>query len=311
MSISDQPAVRSAVAGEPEATVPSPPEAVPEPAAALETLAVVVDPVSAADAGTPLPDPVPRPRDRRRLRAVLRWTSAVLVFAALGGATAYAVSQPRRTDVPGLQTPDDGRWTYPALALPKLPAGKPRVFDEERNPGGAHYADLHALLLPAARGAKADRTFDGKDGWLPDARFAELFEKAGRTRLMERLDQNGLRHIAARAWDMPDGTRTEIYLVQFISAPYAEKGRLQMMTVAGLADSPSKVLDPAWQDALSFPEDVNLSTFDENKPFGGERARSAFIGAGDTVAVISMRKAGDQPAVPFHQAVLLQSQLLG
>ncbi|MFD3455906.1 hypothetical protein ACFWVC_27475 [Streptomyces sp. NPDC058691] len=283
--------------------------AAPEAPEAPQGPEIVQDLAPATD--TDVSVAVPRPRDRRRLRAALRWTSAVLVFAALGGATAYAVTQPRRTDVPGLETPDDGRWTYPALKLPKLPAGAPRAYDAERNPAGAHYADLRALLLPAARGAKADKAFYGEDGWLPTARFVEAFEKADRKRLAERLTQAGLRHIAARAWDMPDGTRTEIYLLQFVSAPYAMEGRFQMTTAADLTGAPVKVVELAWKRGTSFPGDMSVNTYTEDKPRGRDHVRSAFIAAGDTVAVISMRKAGSQPAVPFHQTVQLQSQLLG
>ncbi|MDX3076492.1 hypothetical protein [Streptomyces sp. MI02-7b] len=287
-------------------------EAIPGPVDAPGAPAhpvAVQDPVLSADPGAPAP--VPPPRDRRRLRAALRWTSAVLVFAVLGGATAYAVTLPRRTDVPGLETPDDGRWTYPALRLPKLPAGAPRAYAGDRNPGGVHYADLRALLLPAARGAKVDRSFDGKDGWLPTARFIDAFEEADRKGLAERLPQAGLRHIAARAWDMPDGTRTEIYLLQFISAPYAEEGRFDMTTIAELSGAPIKVLDQDWKRGMTFPGDMSVSTYSEDKPRGREHVRSAFIVSGDTIAVIAMSKAGTQPAVPFHQTVLLQSQLLG
>ncbi|QNA78135.1 hypothetical protein C8250_024065 [Streptomyces sp. So13.3] len=115
--------------------------------------------------------PVEPKKPRRVLRAVLRWTSAVLVFGALGGGVAYGVTQPERTRIPGLRTPDDGRWVYQPLALPKLPAGKPAALDDTLNPGGRHYADPRSLLLPAPEGARLDPAFPGAKGWLPTDRY--------------------------------------------------------------------------------------------------------------------------------------------
>jgi hypothetical protein len=233
----------------------------------------------------------------------------VLVFAALGGAAAYGVTQPRRTDIPGLETPDDGRWTYPALKLPKLPAGKPRAFAESGNPGVRHYADLRKLLLPLPQGAKADKGFANSDGWLPTATFLELYQEDGRKDLAQRMDQDTLRHIAARAWTMPDGTRAEIYLLQYSSAPYANDAQ-QALTDNGIfVEAPSAELDE--YDSDGIPSDVSATVYDEEKPRGAQHVRYAYLSAGDTVALVYLSRKGSQPSVPFDQTVILQSQLLG
>ncbi|MFC6514453.1 hypothetical protein ACFQFR_17320 [Streptomyces goshikiensis] len=67
----------------------------------------------------------PAPKDRRRLFAALRWTAAVVVFAAVGAACAYGIVRSDRTDVPGLSTRSDGRWDYPALVRPTPPPARP------------------------------------------------------------------------------------------------------------------------------------------------------------------------------------------
>lgn len=97
----------------------------------------------------PAADAAARP-PRRVLRAVARWTAAALAFGVLGTGTAFGIASMERTDVPGLATEGDGRWDYPELTLPALPAGSPRPFSPG-NPAEIHHADLRELLLPAPR----------------------------------------------------------------------------------------------------------------------------------------------------------------
>lgn len=235
----------------------------------------------------------------------------MLVFAALGGVAAYEVTQPRRTDVPGLRTPDDGRWTYRTLKLPKLPAGKPGARDDDGNPAGRHYADLRQLLLPAPKGAKADAAFPGAGGWLPTSTFLKLYrDTADRKAVAARLGQNTLRHIAARAWTMPDGTRTEIYLLQFNSEPYATDAQGDLSTNAVLGQAPNVTYDDDFKEK-GVPRGISSYVYDEVKPRGDQHVRFAYLIAGDTVALVYLSKEGHQPAVPFRQTVTLQSQLLG
>ncbi|WP_018559643.1 MULTISPECIES: hypothetical protein [unclassified Streptomyces] len=281
-----------------------------EPAEAAEAVAEPV-PAEATPAESVTPGPRKRLRDRRGLRAAVRWTAAVVVFAALGGAAAYAVTQPERTEIPGLETPDDGRWTYPALKLPKLPAGQPGAMNRD-NPAGRHYADLRTLLLPVPAGAKRDTSFPDRGGWLPTADFVEIYPEDVRKKFRAALDDNTLRHIAARAWTMPDGTRTEIYLVQFATEPYTTRVRNELIVPAAFAQAAHPQTDTTWSDDDSaVPKGEMVSPYNEAAPRGATHLRAAYITAGDTLAVVHMEKAGTQPAVPFHQTVLLQAQLLG
>ncbi|MDX3235735.1 hypothetical protein PV392_08550 [Streptomyces sp. ME03-5709C] len=319
----DGPAERT-LSAEVEAAGQVEPEPEPEPAhstqpgdgPAAAAVGAPADPAAdSAGATSPqavAPAPRRRLRDRRGLRAAVRWTAAVVAFAALGGAAAYAVTQPERTEVPGLRTPDDGRWTYPALKLPKLPAGAPPALDEGRNPGGRHHADLRTLLLPLPRGAKRDTSFPDRDGWLPTADFLGIYPEKDRKTYRAVLEDNTLRHIAARAWTMPDGTRTEIYLVQFITAPYTATVRNRLIIPATFAQAPQTKTDTTFPDGdPALPVGTAVSAFDEAAPRGAVHLRAAYITSGDTLAVIHMERPKSQPVVPFDQAVLLQAQLLG
>ncbi|MXM67520.1 hypothetical protein GR925_29825 [Streptomyces sp. HUCO-GS316] len=254
------------------------------------------------------------PRDRRVLRAALRWTAAVVVFAAVGTATAYGITRMERTDVPGLATESDGRWDFPTLTRPPLPSGSPAPFAES-NPAGAHHADLRALLLPAPEGATQDTALNGTDGWLETKDYlAEYAVKEERDELGQRLVDHGLRHIAARGWTTQDGTRTRVYLLQFGTAEIAETLYGSVVSY----DTPVYAVRGA--DASSFDETLTLgsrvshverSVQVESKPYGAEQVRHAYLAAGDVVAVIVQSRKGTAPAVPFHQTVTLQSQLLG
>ncbi|MFE2461618.1 hypothetical protein [Streptomyces sp. NPDC059402] len=271
----------------------------------------------------PVTEPEPRPdagrKDRRVLRAVLRWTAAVAVFAAVGSATAYGVTRMERTDVPGLATGTDGRWGYPALTTAPLPSGSPGPFAEE-NRAGAHYADLRDLVLPAPEGAKEDKALRGKDGWLATDVFLREYEvEADRDSLRRTLVDTGLRHIAARGWTMPDGTHTRIYLLHFDTAAVVDE--LQALRIAP-ALNPAFVVRGAdlsvpgeTYPEESIPEkarfdDMTYTLYTEPEPYGDEQVRQAYLGAGDVLAVVLQSRKGGARAVPFQQTVVLQSQLL-
>ncbi|MFK4145743.1 hypothetical protein [Streptomyces sp. NPDC004065] len=268
-----------------------------------------------APAPAPAPDPAPAPgKDRRLLRAVLRWTAAVTVFAAFGAGTAYGITSMERTDVPGLATEPDGRWDYPVLTRPPLPSGSPGPF-AEGNRAGAHYADLRALVLPAPRGAREDKALRGSDGWLATRDFlAEYSDRKDRAELGQRFADSGLRHIAARGWTTEDGTRTRVYLLQFGTAEVAD----QMQYEAGganTADRPVRGAQVSRLDA-SFPlaakvENVSRYIYGESRPYGEEQVRHAYLLAGDVLAMIVQSREGAVAAVPFQQTVTLQSELLG
>ncbi|MET8825754.1 hypothetical protein ABZX40_09540 [Streptomyces sp. NPDC004610] len=248
------------------------------------------------------------------LRAVARWTAAVAVFAVLGAGTAYGITRMERTDVPGLGTASDGRWAYPEIVRPPLPEGSPAPFDKV-NLTGTHHADLRKLVLPAPEGATADGKLRGADGWLRQDTFLAEFEAADREELAVALTDQGLRHIAATGWSMPDGTRTRIYLLRFDTATAAEDIYTGELTRFG---SPGPAVRGAGTTGYDedFPvkahvEGMERSTYVESKPYGAEQVRQGWVSAGDVVAVILQSREGGAAAVPFQQTVILQSQLLG
>ena len=264
-----------------------------------------------------LPQTPPRPARASRgvLRSVLRWTGAVAVFAAVGAATAYGVTRLERTDVPGLATESDGRWEYPVLTRPPLPSGSPGPF-AEANPAGTHHADLRSLLLPRPAGAEDDRALRGADGWLARKDFlAEYAAKDDRAELGQHLTEHGLRHIAARGWSMPDGTRTRIYLLRFdtaavvdaLLAPYLAPYSAPKFPLRG---APTTAGDETFPNE-ALVEDVQRVVYAEARPYGGEQVRHAYLAAGDTLALVVQSRKGGARAVPFQQTVTLQGQLLG
>jgi hypothetical protein len=256
-----------------------------------------------------------RPPNRRRLRAALRWTAAVVVFAAVGAGTAYGITRMERTDVPGLATQSDGRWDYPTLTRPPLPSGSPRPFDAD-NKAGTHYADLRALRLPAPEGATEDKALRGEDGWLATKDFlAEIEDKQDRDTFRQKLVDFGLRNVTARGWTTQDGTRTRIYLLHFDTAAFVDE--LTSGDVApyggpgyGVRGDGESVFDDDYPDAARI-EDTPAYAYVEAKPYGAEQVRQAYVTAGDVLAVIIQSRKGGAKAVPVRQTLTLQSQLLG
>ncbi|MDH6451133.1 hypothetical protein M2156_004531 [Streptomyces sp. SAI-149] len=319
------PAPVSGLVAEPTREVAAQLAAVPEPGSApvpASGSAPMSEPgsVSASDSGpAPAADPAlapdPAPKNRRVLRATLRWTAAVLAFAAFGAGTAYGIAGMERTDVPGLGTVSDGRWVYPTLTKAPLPSGSPGPLDAE-NKAGSHYADLRALVLPAPQGATVDKALSGTDGWLATKDLlSEYAEKEDREELGKQLSESGLRHIAARGWSTPDGTHTRIYLLQFDTAAVADDLFGRVLAPYGsphhaLRDAPDSVSDEHFPDAARI-QDITASVYVESKPYGGEQTRHAYISAGDVLALVVQSRKGAANPVPFQQTVTLQSQLLG
>ncbi|MFJ4837964.1 hypothetical protein [Streptomyces sp. NPDC088746] len=288
-----------------DAAAPAPaplPAAAPPPAPQDPPLTPAEDSAPAA----------PRP-PRRVLRAALRWTAAVLVLGGLGTGTAAGITAMERTDVPGLATRDDGRWDYPALSLPALPAGAPRPF-ADFNAAEVHHADLRRLLLPAPAGATVDKKLDG--GWVDIARYVAEYAKDDRAALTEQLENSALRHIAARGWTMPDGTSSRVYLLQFNSVAYSTEFQDNLFDNGSLplplAGTAEPAVDEGW-NATAGAEFTMAHVYSEPEPHGAEQVRHAYVLAGDTLAlVVHARKGGaGTEAVPFHQTVVLQNQLLG
>ncbi|MFF2330112.1 MULTISPECIES: hypothetical protein [unclassified Streptomyces] len=264
----------------------------------------------------PLPTESPRsPRPPRRvLRAVARWTVAVLVLGGLGAGTALGITSMERTDVPGLATESDGRWDYPELSLPALPAGSPRPFSES-NVAEIHHADLRRLLLPAPAGATVDdKELDG--GWVSTEQYLSAYAKDERSDIAQVLKDSAPRHVAARGWTMPDGTSTRIYLLQFNSTAFAQYFRDAITeddpSGVPLAGTSETAIDEDWKGAGKV-EGTASYVYSEQKPYGEAQVRHGYVVAGDTLAlVVQSRKGKDgTPSVPFHQTLILQNQLLG
>ncbi|MFJ1567573.1 hypothetical protein ACIOG8_25720 [Streptomyces erythrochromogenes] len=317
----------------PEAeAVPEPaPEAVPAPEAeAVPAPEAVPEPVPEAAAApsseaSPWAAPPAPPKDRRALRAALRWTAAVAVFAAVGAGVAYGITVPERTDIPGLSTEDDGRWTFPKLSQPALPAGAPLPQGPD-NKDGTHYAQLTGLLLPAPQGAKADDAVKAdKDGTVPVDSFLEEYAPEAREKLKTSLEWDGLRQIVGRGWTTPDGTRTHVYLLRFHSSGFVDafKGcdtnaQLNGVSALDLDDVWSKAKNTQMNStALDFPGAANfdgtdLSVYQEMKPVSGEeQTKVGCLRTGDVLGMVIQSRKGEVAPVPFHQTVILQSQLLG
>ncbi|MDT9693293.1 hypothetical protein Q5762_34205 [Streptomyces sp. P9(2023)] len=270
-----------------------------------------VESVEQAETAPALP-PVPaKPSRKPLLWAVARWTAAVLVLGGVGAGTALGITSMERTEVPGLATESDGRWAYPEISLPALPADAPRPFTEG-NTGEIHYADLRKLLLPAPAGATPDPKLNG--GWVGVDQFLSQYRKDDRIELSEPLAESALRHIAARGWTMPDGTTTRIHLLRFNSVAFAEAFKDDALK-AGAVDGPLLDGVEGVQVDGEFPSEIRVPytvpyAFVE-LPQNADQTRWAYLQAGDTLAVITQTRKGEALEVPFHQTVALQNQLLG
>lgn len=291
---------------EPEAVSATEPEAVPGPAPEAVP--------AAATATAASPEPAPK-SERRGLRAALRWTAAVLVFGSLGAGVAYGITEQTRTDVPGLSTKNDGRWVYPKLTMPVLPAGAELPFDKG-NTGRIHYASLSALLLPAPEGAKAVPAAGGGKNLVSADRFLAEYPEEDRADMKQDLTDDGLLDIAARGWTMPDSTSTRIYLVRFRSSAFADSFFVNHLggdldaTLPVIGVEENAPFDEAYPSVVMVPSTEHV-VYDEAAPRGPLHVRHAYITAGDTIALIVQSRKGTAAAVPFHQTVVLQNQLLG
>ncbi|MQY13130.1 hypothetical protein SRB5_32710 [Streptomyces sp. RB5] len=254
--------------------------------------------------------PAPCAGRRRVLRAVARWTCAVLAFAGAAAGTAHYVTGKERADLPGLATEDDGRWDFPPVRLPALPASRPGPFAGS-NPAHIHHADLRTLLLPAPKGAEAVKGLPGRGGWLSLTDFTKLYDEDDRADLAGPLREAGLRHIAATGWTMPDGTRTRIYLLRFGGEPAATDAANSLYGLSDPLPGDARLAqtDKTWTED-GVRDKVAREVFDEEAPVGDVHLRFAALRAGDVVGLVVQETEGVSEAVPFHQTVILQSRLL-
>ncbi|WP_441251043.1 hypothetical protein [Kitasatospora sp. McL0602] len=298
-----------------------------------------VTPADVTPADVTQPDVLDAGEPRRpRSDGLLRWGAAALVLLLTGAAAAVAVTLPERADLPGLGTPNDGRYSFAPLVLPPLPSGKPRpdsVADRAH-----HFADLRGLLLPAPKGATsvvpavspavsptatatatATPTGSGTPTATPSATppgtgtvWARCTDYAARdlhpatyTRL---LTENACRSAARRSWTGPDGTRTELWLLGFGSGPEADTFYREMVS-----DDPLELPHLASTDldlgpGVHLPEAKFRAT---EKTAGAKKnavGRVAYLSQGDVLAAVVMTNPKGVPVQAFAQVTLLQGDLL-
>ncbi|MER5349362.1 hypothetical protein ABT093_03380 [Kitasatospora sp. NPDC002551] len=289
-------------------------------------------PVAAPAAGAPADEERAAGRSRRR-RAAVRWSAAAVVCALAGTGSAIAVTAPERTDLPGLATKSDGRYTFPALVLPPLPSGKAAPKDNKNR----HAADLRQLLLPVPKevdgqlvpapsvtgggptGASASATPSESPATTspsasPTARPAGLVdcnsladEQQDPAAVRALLLQYACRAAAVREWTTFDGTRTQIRLLSFGSSGEA------WSAFAGLRDGKGpktgatigSATPQDWDEVYGVTVKTQVSG-----PGDAPTARLAYVAAGDIVGVVTMTNPDGVPAAAFRQVVTLQSDLL-
>ncbi|QNP71345.1 hypothetical protein IAG44_19175 [Streptomyces roseirectus] len=238
----------------------------------------------------------PPARGRRVLRGVLRWGAAVVVFGVLGAGTAYGITRMERTDVPGLATESDGRWEYPEVQRPVTGS------------------DLRSYVLPAPEGAVEDTALRGRDGWLGVKDFLAVYASAeDRVTVGQYLTDYGLRHVAARGWTTPDGTRTAVYLLRLDDPAVTARLRENLTGYDDPVYPARGATETTFDDAFAAESNVagvDRDAYDEKRPYGAEQLRQAYLFAGDVMAVVLQSRKGSAGAVPFQQTVVLQSQLL-
>jgi len=249
----------------------------------------------------------PPGRPRPWLRTALRWSAAAGVFLVVGAITAACMLVPARTDLPGLKTPSDQRYSFPPLKLPALPPGADGPNEQNTTNGEqTHAADLRKLLLPAPVGAKLDLSYPGTTGWYSPTAYAAKFDDT--SNLLAEFADSGLRHIAATAWTGPDGTRTEIYLLAYRSDATVSSTFSYDSSDSHLLAAPYISVD----GEIDFPGiDSSAVTAESQPPAGGGlSADVAFVDCADVEAVVVMSNPHRVNPVTFTQVVTLQNELL-
>ncbi|MFJ4091356.1 hypothetical protein ACIPYS_07200 [Kitasatospora sp. NPDC089913] len=308
-----------------------------------ETSAPAVEetPVVAETAAAAPEDGERAARRSRRRRAAVRWSAAVVVCALAGTGTALAVTAQERTDLPGLATPKDGRYTFPALVLPQLPSGQPAPKENK----GRHTADLRALLLPVPAeaggslvpaavpgvGSSASPSAPGSAsasptgspsassaapsgatpsaaapvGRVPCEAITADWKDPGALRAL--LLQKACRDAAVREWTAADGTRTQIRLLSFGSQAEAWPLFDKLRRTGEPKDSSGGV---ATGDTQGWDTVFGVDLATREVPGSPAATRIAFLSAGNVTGVITMTNPKGVPTAAFRQVVTLQSDLL-
>ncbi|MGW4382109.1 hypothetical protein [Kitasatospora sp. NPDC004531] len=287
-----------------------------------------------AEDGTPARTPKP---DRKRLWQV---GAALLLTVATGAAAAVAVTLPDRTDLPGLATPNDGRYAFPELTLPPLPVGASAPADYRVK---THAADLRGLLLPLPKGAvgtgpsaapsaspnasgsaspsPSPSADPGASGTASPSAPATLPPVAGRWMPCDRdmmlakedkyakwLISDACRAAAGQGWTAKDGTTTELRLIRFGSQDEASHFFSNTDIMGETKDIESSRLDQDGKYPVAFGQVVvRLS---EARSGGLPTGRLGWLQCGDIVALVQLTNPHGVNDQAFHQVLLLQSALL-
>lgn len=225
-----------------------------------------------------------------------RWVGAVVVAVAVGAGCAFAVMAPKRTDVPGLATASDGRYSFAPLTLPALAPGQSDP-SSQADAGEQHIADIRKLLLPAPAGASPDHSLPGATGWVSKTLTLGVVDStaAGQT-----LGTYGWRHTAGVAWKTPDGADTKIYLLQFADADSADQANSEFSGYGGAPMS-------SRQD-LTGPDDVGITY--AKSVHGSTTTWYGSTNCGDTDFLLVYTAPSSVGIAPFQQELDLQIQLL-
>ncbi|MBS2961798.1 hypothetical protein KGA66_01970 [Actinocrinis puniceicyclus] len=249
-------------------------------------------------------------RRARRRRNALRWVGAVAVTMAVGGGTAFALTLPQRTDMPGLATAPDGRYAFPALTLPTLPAGQPAPSASANSMAQQHLADIRRLLLPRPTGAGAQGVKSAVDGWLADP--SPLFVAQDSKSIFAEF---GLRHTAAESWKTPDGATTTVYLLQFTDALASSAALTKLSnddSTVDMTPSLSAALTGVPSNAPSHEINPYGGVDGDYTPVssGGELTRYGTFRSGDIIAVVIESGPAKLSFAAFQQVMTLQAELL-
>ncbi|MFJ8440208.1 hypothetical protein [Kitasatospora griseola] len=271
-----------------------------------------------------------RKRDHKRFWQI---GAAVLTTVVLGAATAVAVTLPDRTDLPGLATPNDGRYAFPELTLPPLPAGASAPADYKLK---KHTADLRGLLLPLPKGAvgtgpsaapsaspsgsaspgasaspsasaSASATLPPVVGrWVPCDRDAMLAKDDKYTKF---LVSDACRGAAAQGWTAKDGTHTELRLFRFGSQDEANHFYSSVNLMTSTKDIEASHVDIA---AFGYPVAVGQVNVRDSDAKSGDRptGRIGWLQYGDVVGLVQLTNPQGVSDQAFRQVVLLQSAML-
>ena len=313
--------VPAEVAAEAPAPEESSPETVQEPAPApapvseMETApapALVPPPLTAEPAFVPPPAVVPPfgesapilafaaepspPPPKPKKKFPWRWIGAAVTMLAVGAGCAFAVMAPQRTELPGLKTASDGRYTFAPLVLPTLAPGQSDP-NKASNPGAQHISDIRKLLLSPPKGAVPDHSLPGTTGWVSKSATLAVL---GNPEAAEQLNTDGWRHTAGIAWKTPDGADTKIWLVQFTDSSAATDANVAFSSFNGGSTATAVSITVAGSNTANYVRVVKGST----ATWYGQ------ISVDDTEILLEFTAPTTVGITPFEQELDLQVEML-